>query len=286
MTSEAVSTDTQEVRVFPPAPKGFDALAASRTDLARHGLPQRPDPRTQSGPAALWEQRARRYQSYQHLEPKLLSAETPREAVNAGFGLDPLFSCGFELLFSAAPITIASATWTVPNLTYNPAPGGFPDHVHTFFGLGFLDVHVDMTVDAAQKVTSGISIHTGAQVGLPARPGDVISATLCLQTDSAGTASYFLANQTTSQTVNFTIPTGFPPAHAINAGVSRGSQFNGLPDPLAGFGAVYFDELTAFATSGTPRLLDGAPTTMVERNGAPIAQPQRLTDFTFKVIPA
>ena len=43
-------------------------------------------------------------------------------------------------------------------------------------------------------------------------------------------------------------------------------------------------QLTAFATSGTPRLTDGLPTTMVDSNGRTLAVPQRLTDFTFKVI--
>ena len=275
--------DIKGVRVFPPPPKGFDALAASKTDLARHGLPPRPDPRTQPGPAALWEEIARRYKDFDHLEPKLLAPDKPREPVAAGFGLPALVSCGFELGFPA-PITILSGTWTVPDLNHSPAPEQFPNHLHTFFGLGFLDVHVEMTVDVAQNVTSLIRIHTGAQVALPVRPGDAISATLCLQTDAAGTAAYFLANETTSQTVNFTIQTGFPPAHAINAGVTRDSQFNGPPDPLARFGVVYFDELTAFATSGTPRLTDGLPTTMVDSNGRTLAVPQRLTDFTFKVI--
>jgi hypothetical protein len=275
--------DIKGVRVFPPPPKGFDALAASKTDLARHGLPPRPDPRTQSGPAALWEKIARRYKDFDHLEPELLAPDKPREPVAAGFGLPALVSCGFELSF-LAPITILSGTWTVPDLNHSPTPEQFPNHLHTFFGLGFLDVHVEMTVDVAQNVTSLIRIHTGAQVALPVRPGDAISATLCLQTDAAGTAAYFLANETTSQTVNFTIETGFPPAHAINAGVTRDSQFNGPPDPLARFGVVYFDELTAFATSGTPRLTDGLPTTMVDSNGRTLAVPQRLTDFTFKVI--
>ena len=279
-----VVSDMKGVRVFPPAPKGFDALGASKTDLARHGLPQRPDPRTQPGPAELWEQRARRYQGFDHLEPELLPADIPTDPVAAGFGLPALVSCGFELSFPA-PITILSGTWTVPNLNYSPTPGGFPNHLHTFFGLGFLDVHVEMTVDAAENVTSLIRIHTGAQVALPVRPGDAISATLCLQADADGTAAYFLANETTSQTVNFTIATGFPPARAINAGITRDSQFNGPPDPLAGFGVVYFDELSAFATSGTPRLTDGVPTTMVDSNGSTLAQPERLTDFTFKVIP-
>ena len=270
------------VRVFPPPPKGFDALAASKTDLARHGIPPRPDPRTQPGPAALWEQRMRRYQNFEHLEPELIAPDKPTEPVLAGFGLPPLVSCGFELSFPA-PIVIFSGTWTVPNLKFTPTPGGFPNHLHTFFGLGFLDAHVEMTVDAAQNVTALIRIHTGAQVALPVRPGDAISATLCLQTNAAGTAFYGFTNETTSQTLNFNIDTGFPPAVAINAGITRDSQFNGPPDPLAQFGVVYFDELSAFATSGTPRLIDGTPTTMVDSNGSTLATPQRLTDFTFKI---
>ena len=144
------------LRVFPPPPKGFDALAASPKELARHGLPQRPDPRTQPELAALWEQSARRYQDFEHLEPKLLPANKPTKFVAAaGFGLSPLESCGFELFNSTGPITQFSGTWTIPNLNYSPN-SGLPDHFRTFFGLGFLDVHVEMTVDANQNVAGVI----------------------------------------------------------------------------------------------------------------------------------
>jgi hypothetical protein len=271
------------VRFFPPPPKGFDALAATPKDLARHGLPQRPDPRTQPAFAALWEQCARRYQGFDHLEPELRPADKPTKPVAAGLGLFPLESCGFELFDSSSPITILSGTWTVPNLNNTPN-AGLPNDFRTFFGLGFLDVHVEMTVDTAQNITTLIRIHTGAQVALPVSPGDAISATLCLQTNSAGTAFYGLANETTSQTVNFTIDTGFPPAVAINAGISRGSQFNGPPDPLARFGVVYFDELLAYTANGTRLLTNGVPTTMVDSNGSTLAIPQRINDFAFKVI--
>jgi hypothetical protein len=271
------------VRVFPPPPKGFDALAATKRDLTRHGLPQRPDPRTQPALAALWEQRALRYRGFEHLQPELLPADRPAEPVAAGFGLSPLESCGFELFSRTGPITMLSGTWTVPNLNHSPTAGP-PNHFRTFFGLGFLDVHVEMTVDTGQNITALIRIHTGAQVALPVSPGDAVSATLCLQTNPAGTAFYGLVNETTSQTVNFTIDTGFPPAVAINAGISRGSQFNGPPDPLARFGVVYFDELVAFTTSGTRLLTDGVPTTMIGSNGSTLAIPQRLNDFAFKVI--
>jgi hypothetical protein len=272
---------TQTDRAFSPAPKAFDPLTASKLDLARHGLPQRP---AQPGPAALWEKRARRYRGFEHVKPELLPAESPVKAPAAASGLLPdLVSAGYELT-SEAPITIFSGNWTVPDL--NHAPSNFPNHLHTFFGLGFLDVHVEMTVDAAQNVTSLIRIHTGAQVALAVRPGDALSATLCLQTDAAGTASYFLANETTGQATNFTMPTGFPPAHSINAGITRDSTFNGPPDPLAKFGVVYFDELSAFATAGQPRLPNGGATTMVDLNGAALARPEKLTDFTFRIVPA
>jgi hypothetical protein len=271
------------VRVFPPPPKGFDALAATNRDLARHGLPQRPDPRKQPALATLWEQRARRYQGFEHLEPKLLPADKPTEPLAAPFGLSPLISCGYELFNSTGAITILSGTWTVPNLNNTPN-AGLPNDFRTFFGLGFLDVHVEMTVDAAQNITSLIRIHTGAQVALPVSPGDAISATLCLQTNPAGTAFYGLVNETTAQIVNFTIDTGFPPAVRINAGISRGSQFNGPPDPLARFGVVYFDEVLAFTTNGTRLLTDGDQTSMIDSNGSTLAIPQRLNDFAFKVI--
>jgi len=281
MTGKAVS-DMKGVRVFPPPPKGFDALAATKTALARHGLPLRPDPHKQPELAALWEQRARRYKGFEFLEPKLLPADTLTEPTAAGFGLSPLISCGYELFNSTAPITMVSGMWTVPNLNNSPN-SGLPNDFRTFFGLGFLDVHVEMTVDAANNITSVIRIHTGAQVDLPVSPGDSISATLCLQTNSAGTAFYGLVNETTGQIVNFTIDTGFPPAVAINGGISRGSQFNGPPDPLARFGVVYFDEVVAYSTNGTRLLTDGEPTTMVDSNGSTLAIPQRLNDFAFKV---
>lgn len=270
------------VRAFQPPPKGFDALAATPKDLARHGLPPRPDPRTQPALAAVWEQCARRYRGFEHLEPKLLPADKPKKPAAAAFALFPLESCGFELFNTTGPITTLSGTWTVPDLNHSPGAGP-PNNFRTFFGLGFLDLHVEMTVDTAQNVTTLVRIHTGAQVALPVRPGDVISAMLCLQTNPAGTAFYGLVNETTTQTMNITIDTGFPPAVTINAGVSRGSQFNGPPGPLARFGVVYFDKVVAHTSSGTLLLTEGVPTTMVDSNGSTLAIPQRLNDTAFKV---
>jgi Peptidase A4 family len=267
------------VRVFPPPPKDFDALAATKTDLARHGIPPRPDLRTQPERAALWEQLARRYGGFEHLEPQLIPADTPTTPATA----EPRgrLDCGYSL-FSEVPFAQLSATWTVPNLNHTPTPQT-PDgrvHFRTFFGLGFLEVLMKMTVDAAQNITSLITIHTGAQVALPVRPGDAISAVLCFQNNPAGTAAYFLTNETTSQTVNFAIDTGFPPALTIVAGISRGAPF---PNPLARFGVVYFDEIVAFTNGGTRSLTDAPPTTMIDQ-GITLATPFRLHENAFKIV--
>jgi hypothetical protein len=100
----------------------------------------------------------------------------------------------------------------------------------------------------------------------------------------AGTASYFLANETTAQTINFPVDTGFPPAVTINAGVSRSWPLNEPFLPLARFGVVYFDEISAYTTSGPLSLTSGEAITMVDQNGKTLAKPVRLTDFTFKTV--
>jgi hypothetical protein len=275
------------LRVFPPPPKGFDPLTATKTALARHGLPQRPDPQTQPELAAFWEERARRYRDFEHLEPRFLPVDQPKEpptdAVAEGLTLSEFESCGYELIDASAPITMFTGTWTIPNLKYTPNAGQ-PDHIRTFFGLGFLDLHVEMTIDASQNITTVVRIHTGDLLDISVRPGDAISATLCLQDNAAGTAFYGVVNETTAQVVNFTVDTHFPRAVKINAGVSRGSQLSGLPDALARFGVVYFDELQGFSTGGKRLLTNGQRTNMKDLNGTTLAIAQKLNDSAFKVV--
>jgi hypothetical protein len=286
-----VTSGTKSVKVFPPPPKDFDATIASITDLARHGIPPRPDPETQPVQAAQWDHIARRYSSFEHLQPELVFADTPAATAEpriAPFTLDHFESCGYELFSPAAPFLSLAATWTVPDLNHKASPFG-PNEFRTFLGLGFLDVHVEMTVDAAQNVTAVIRIHTGAQIALPVRPGDVISAVLCSPGEPEGPnqspSGYFLANETTLQTANLQIVTGFPPAARINAGVSR--AFDHPNKPLARFGAVYFDDILPVTTDGTPSLTDGVSTTMIsfpDPPGSTLARPVKLNQSAFKIV--
>jgi hypothetical protein len=284
MSQKLTTPDGKTVRLYPPPPKDFDPFAATEKDLMRHGLPLRPDPRTEPELAALWERQAARYRNFEHLEPKPdLTSAAKKAAVTANFGPTSVESCGFELVSLSAPFTSLFATWTVPNLRFTPSPTGV-NHFHTFVGLGFLDIHVEMTVDSANNVTSQIWAQSIGNINLPVRPGDVISGSLCLQTNPAGTASYFLTNETTSQAISFAVDTGFPPAVVINAGVTRSSLVPQPNPPLASFGIVYFDEISAYTTNGFRSLTSGTAVTMTNQSGKALARPFRINDFTFKTV--
>ena len=296
MTAQGTS-GRNRVRLCPPPPKDFDPFAATEEDLKRHGLPLRPDPQTQPGMAALWERKARRYRDFEHLEPQFEPATATRATVtpaappSGSFYLSPYESCGYELDTSGAPFTALFLTWTVPDLQYTPNPQAGPDPnlFRTFATLtsveGGLDVHVNMTVNSANTVTSQLWAAFVGNVNLPVRPGDVISGSLCLDTQPPGRANYFFANETTGQTMSFTVNTGLPPATAALAGVSRDGDWQRPPLPaLAQFGVVYFDEISAYTTSGWRSLTSGIAVTMTDLNGNAIATPERLTDWTFKAV--
>lgn len=276
--------DGTKLHLYPPPSRDFDPFAATEKDLIRHGLPLRPDPHSQPGLASLWDRLAARYRSFDHLEPRPDTTTAAKKPVPAApaLGPDPIESCGYQL-FSSAPFTALFVTWTVPDLHFTPSQLGV-DYFHTFVGLGFLDVHVEMTVDSQQNVTCQLWAQSIGNINMPVRPGDVISGSLCLETNQAGTAAYFLANETTLQTINFSVDTGFPPAVAINAGVTRSWPLNQPFPPLASFGVVYFDEISAYTTSGPLSLTSGQAITMVDQNGRTLATPVRLNDFAFKAV--
>lgn len=56
--------------------------------------------------------------------------------------------------------------------------------------------------------------------------------------------------------MNFSFDTGFPPAATVNAGISRGDIANPF-NPLAQFGVVDFDEISAYTTAGFASLTNG-----------------------------
>jgi hypothetical protein len=77
---------------------------------------------------------------------------------------------------------------------------------------------------------------------------------------------------------------GSPPAVTIDAGVTRGGFNQPVNPPLARFGVVYFDEISAYTTSGSRSLTSGDAITMVDQNGHTLARPVMLNDYAFKTV--
>jgi hypothetical protein len=275
--------DTRErgrVRLLPAAPRGFDPLDATAKDLARFGLPRRPDAHAEADLAALWERKAAQYRDFEHLAPAIVHTGelTPAPAL----GPDAVDSAGFTLTTAAGPFTTLFATWTVPDMQYDDAPFAI-NEIHTFVGLGFLDAHVHLAVTASGAVTCGLWGNVIGETAMAVRPGDVISASLCLNTNPAGTAAYFFTNETTAQTMSFSADTFYPPAVTVNAGVTRDGVIR-PGQPLARFGTVYFDELSAYNSTGRKSMTAGESIDMVDPSGAALAHTYVMTDYAFKVV--
>jgi hypothetical protein len=284
MTAE--ERPTKELRVSPAPPLDFVPVAAPADALKKHGLPQRPDARVQPHLAALWDRCARRYQGFEHLSPTIQPPEGGPAPAPAS--LSPLENCGYSLgTSSSEPFVAFFIHWTVPHLVYSPAPLG-ENHFHTFVGLGFLaDVHVEMSVDTAQQVTSQLTVNGTPVTNLPVAPGDAMSAVMCFNSQASGGPTVFIgvANETRGQTINLSAASIDLPAVSVDAGVTLELvQNNPFLNALPRFGVVYFDEISAYTTAGYRSFAAAAPVTLTDLHGNTIATPYRLNDYAFKAV--
>ena len=275
-------------RVFPAPEQGYKPYAAAARELTRHGLPQRPEPRSEPHLAALWDSMASRYAGFEHRTPEFEGAG-PAAAPGVA-SLSPVENCGYSVpTTSSQPFVALFVHWTVPHLVYTPAPLN-TNWFHTFVGLGFLaDVHVEMTVDSAEVVTSAVTVNGAPVTNLPVVPGDAMSTVICVNTQSAGGPKVFIAvaNETRGQTVNLSTNAPNLPATSVDAGVTLDLvQNNPTVNRLARFGVVYFDEISAYTTAGPRTLAVGMPTTMTDFSGHVLARPHMLNDFAFKTVHA
>lgn len=277
------SQDKGAWRLSSAPARDFSPFAASAEELRRHGLPQRPDARVQPHLAGLWDLCVRRYRGFEHLTPDIKASGTPP----APASLSPLENCGFSLgSTSSEPFVALFVHWTVPNLIYRPAPLN-RNVFHTFVGIGFVaDVHVEMTVDTAQKVTSVVTVNGDQVTNLPVTPGDAMSAVMCVNTRDSGDSAVFIgvANETRGQRVNLSTTTNLP-ALSVEAGVTLDLvQNNPTLNALPRFGVAYFDEISAYTTAGPRSLTAGNPVTMTDLDGTTLASPSRLNDWAFKAV--
>ena len=80
-------------------------------------------------------------------------------------------------------------------------------------------------------------------------------------------------------------PRGSPlPSPTTRASLAADPRYARFDHSLPRFGVVYFDEISAYTTSGSQSLTAGDAITMVDQNGKILAMPVRLNDFAFKTV--
>lgn len=85
-------------------------------------------------------------------------------------------------------------------------------YFHTFVEIAHIaDIHVDLTIDSAQNVTSMVTVNGDPVTNLPVVTGDFMSAIICVNARSGGSPVFtFVVNVTRGQTVNLSTTVHLP----------------------------------------------------------------------------
>ena len=296
------------IRLFMPAPAGFDPVRASARELLAYGYPGRPDPERQPELHRLWTSTFARPISA--ITPQFaLTTRRPartrlRYADTVGSGWSGSL---YAVPAGGDPVTYVSGQWTVPAVV--PPPG---DHglsaCATWIGIDSAgSTSSDLSSDilqagTTQEVTYGQSPATWAWcqwfpqdpvtvTNLAVVPGDVMYCVICVYSPTE--AAVYLGNQTTGQLASFIKDA--PPNVTVTG--STAEWILESPQLSAGgftiltkFGDVYFDNCIAGTNGpdGPQTVLGGGDASLImvgddDGTFVDIATPLTLSDRAFKV---
>jgi hypothetical protein len=286
------------VRLFKPAPEGFNAITASPRELMVYGYPARPDAKLHPRVHELWTRMMSR--PMRVIEPQFAvmtdKAHGPRQ-----YGLPAGTGWSGSNVFAAKGDAVAFVIgqWTVPHIVA-PAPG---DCIcANWIGI---DGATDDSTDILQCGTTQMIVTPGPLfpflheylsfawfewypappvtiTNFAVSPGDTVICSICV--NSPTEAVIHLMNVTTNIATVF-IKTA--PANVTLGGVSAEWILEAPIDSnmnLAQYGDVYFDSCFAGTTNGVLFLGGaGALFSMEDTAGNFISTPSRETDELFKL---
>lgn len=289
------------VRLFTPAPEGFDPITASAEELLRYGYPDRPDPQLHPHLHARWEQMISAPASV--IEP-LFVVPRPGEPVPGPVqvGTSPYPATATSANWSGSVmypadldgVAAVAGQWTVPQVA-EPQFGPPPYACATWVGIdGYSrDPASFMPGDLVQAGTTqevGQRPFAWWQWGkdplkidnLPVSPGDVIHC--MLRVDTPGQVSFYLLNRTSQTVVSF-----------VKTAPSTGEQVAGgvadwiLEQPVGAgsipnYGCVTFEG--CYALTAQNRLIapgTGELLTMTRADGSTTSAPLAVDDYTIQV---
>jgi hypothetical protein len=289
------------VRMFEPAPDGFDPLKASARQLLAHGYPARPDPQLHPELVERWERLMSRPMTF--VEPKFASMEHKRDWAHPTYDLPAGngWAGGIKFAAKGDTVTWISGEWTVPHV-FQPKPGNCIAAEWVGIDGANDDPNGPDSGDILQAGTTQMIVGTIAGpihfsfawwewfpegphtiTNLPVSPGDIMQCTICVY--SATEAGVHLWNLTARVGTSFVVK----PRNPKIALVGNSAEWI-LEDPtdadllLARFGDVYFDNCVAGTQDG--KLLLGGTgrlDPMYDFNGHNIAVPRAENDWLIKV---
>lgn len=294
------------LRLFKPAPEGFDPIAATDRELLVHGYPARPDAKRHPELLDRWTQLMSRPMMF--VEPQFATMQGAwsdlRYELPVGTGW------AGSTVFPAYPDTVASihGQWTVPHVVA-PGPGdcicaewvgidGAPGAPHAPDSSDILQA------GTTQWIVGGVPDSFAwcewwtekpiTITNLAVSPGDTMHCMICVLTPTQG--GIHLWNITTGAATSF-IKTPMDPNSGIRLVGNTAEWILEAPVRdeltsemnLAQFGDVYFDNCLAFTQNG--ELLVAGGGRLVTLDGTPdggltvrtIAVPSIENDLLFKV---
>jgi hypothetical protein len=294
------------IRLFSPAPAGFDALTASARDLKRFGFPPRP----LDGPnLARYEYVINRLRGkFNYIVPTMrINADRfhgPRKHLSvspkstAGSVTSTNWSGSVVHPPAGKSFSWIQGDWIVPDV-------GAPAPDRWYYAASWVGIDGDGSSDVCQAGIECEVYRSGSSVtrniypwwewypqsevqitNFPVSSGDMVTVLLCANPGSGATAAtVFFTNRTTgaSTSVGLTAPSGTSLSGDCGEWIVEAPTVGGSQSAIADYGEVYFSACEAHAgpvgESGGSNVEGGAGTaiSMVNSSGAVVSSSNLIT---------
>lgn len=268
------------VRLFRPAPQGFEPLRATDRELLVHGYPARPAKDVHPELHDRWLRMMSRPMNV--IVPQFALRTDRWHGPRATIANDTSTNWSGSVAFAAAgdSVTWVAGQWTVPDVV-SPGSGSFYSSAWVGIdGDGSNDV---LQAGTEQEVAGGHHTYVWwewypdyeVQISnFGVSPGDVVYCAICVH--SSTEAGFYLTNLTTGTATSFTktAPSGTALTGNCAEWIVEAPTVGGSQAALVKYGDVYFDECVAGTKKGA--LLHagtGTPISMVDSSNKTISTP-------------
>jgi hypothetical protein len=273
-------------RTFAPPPEGFDPLRATDRQLLAHGLPPRPEEPDllRQWTRALGRIRTTVVPAFRPLEHR----QPPRPALQPSAFTSGNWS-GAVVQASAEEVSIVGGVWNVPN----PYPQGETNlwyYSSSWIGIDTWGdspsrLQVGMAHDAIRN-PDGIDHYVAAwwawnsgmwTFDFPVAPGDLTNWLICVDKRTFASATIYLLNESSGASTSFQVQPADGTALSGTSAqwiVEAPLYQDTAPEPLANYGAIYFDG----AQSSAGNAGNGDTITMVDSQGNLLSRAARYGD--------